>query len=255
MSKAPTLLIDGDILLFRNTVAVEREVRWDEENHILFSNENDAWAGIERYIKRLAERFEPDVMLFALTQGPNFRLAVDPTYKGNRADQRKPLAYTAARERLEAEYTTMKMPGLEADDVMGILATKNPKQNTIIVSMDKDMRTIPCTLFNEKEVRKYSREEADYWHLYQTLIGDTSDGYPGCPGVGPVKAEKILAPEDGETGKWLSAGHVFKTCVVHEFEKAGLTEEDALRQARLARILRASDWDSEKKEPILWTPN
>ena len=38
------------------------------------------------------------------------------------------------------------------------------------------------------------------------------------------------------------------------FEKKGLTEDDALLQARVARILRASDYDFKKKEPIMWTP-
>jgi DNA polymerase-1 len=43
--------------------------------------------------------------------------------------------------------------------------------------------------------------------------------------------------------------------VVSLYAKAGLTEADALRQARLARILRWTDWDNKKKEPILWTPS
>jgi hypothetical protein len=34
----PTLLIDGDLILYRSTSAVEKEVRWDEDNHVLFSN-------------------------------------------------------------------------------------------------------------------------------------------------------------------------------------------------------------------------
>lgn len=34
----------------------------------------------------------------------------------------------------------------------------------------------------------------------------------------------------------------------------GMTEEDLLVQARVARILRATDWNFEKEEPILWTP-
>jgi DNA polymerase-1 len=37
-------------------------------------------------------------------------------------------------------------------------------------------------------------------------------------------------------------------------EKHGLSEEYMLRQARLARILRASDYDFKRKEPILWLP-
>ena len=39
-----------------------------------------------------------------------------------------------------------------------------------------------------------------------------------------------------------------------EYKRAKLDEEEAITQARLARILRASDWDSENKKPILWQP-
>jgi DNA polymerase-1 len=81
--------------------------------------------------------------------------------------------------------------------------------------------------------------------MFQTLVGDTSDGYKGCPGVGKVKAEKLLAGND----------KLYWEIVRATFEKAGLTEQDALTQARLARILRFSDWDNEKKEPILWSPS
>jgi DNA polymerase-1 len=58
-----------------------------------------------------------------------------------------------------------------------------------------------------------------------------------------VKAEKLLT---GITQRW--------PIVLEAFLKAGLTEQDALTQARLARILRFSDWDNETKQPILWSP-
>jgi 5'-3' exonuclease len=156
------------------------------------------------------------------------------------------------RERLEREYRTVKMAGLEADDVLGIFATRDPK--AIICSMDKDMKTIPCNLWNGTDLLKVSEAEADYFHLHQTLTGDTTDGYPGCPGIGPVKAAKLLdAPMKPELLTEVRVPALWKVVVV-AFEKAGLTEEDALRQARLARILRDCDWDSKNKEPILWSP-
>jgi DNA polymerase-1 len=68
--------------------------------------------------------------------------------------------------------------------------------------------------------------------------------------VGKVKAAQILDSivEDATPQqRWET--------VVSVFEKAGLTEQDALTQARLARILRWSDWDNTKKEPILWSPS
>jgi DNA polymerase-1 len=156
---------------------------------------------------------------------------------------------------VEEVYKTQSFPGLEADDVMGILATR-PGVNCVIVSQDKDMKTIPGSVWNGEELTTYSEDEADYHHMLQTLTGDTADGYKGCPGVGKVKAEKILAActvwEDG--GKTANVYPMWPA-VGTAYEKAGLTEADALQQARLARILRWSDWDRVNKQPILWSPN
>ena len=45
------------------------------------------------------------------------------------------------------------------------------------------------------------------------------------------------------------------TVILEAYIKAGLTEEDAIRNARLARILRPGEYNSTTKEPILWTPH
>ena len=79
--------------------------------------------------------------------------------------------------------------------------------------------------------------------MIQALAGDNTDGYSGVPGVGVKKAEKIFA-EKGYTWK----------AVVETFKEKDMTEADALINARLARILTTDDYDYEKKEPILWTP-
>jgi DNA polymerase-1 len=139
-------------------------------------------------------------------------------------------------------------PGIEADDVLGIFATRD--SNTVLCSEDKDMKTIPCTLWQQGKVKKISVDEADYWFLYQTLVGDTADGYPGLPGTGPKKAEKILKGSEGT--KFVRA--LGWSRVVDAYQRRGYTEADAIKQARLARILRSEDWDAEKKQPILWSP-
>lgn len=253
MARKPTLLIDGDLILHRAGSAVETEVRWDDENHVLFSNEEDAWDIVQRGLDTLVRRFEGADYIVCLSQSPNFRLTVDPTYKGNRAKTRKPTCYPAVKKRLEETVRCVSFPGLEADDVMGIFATRD--SNTIICSEDKDMQTIPCKLYAKGEMRVISEEEADRWHMYQTLIGDTSDGYKGCPGIGPKKAEALIQEAiNAEAHKCGTMTHCVWPTVVATFEKAGLTEADALTQARLARILRSSDWDADAKQPILWTP-
>jgi DNA polymerase-1 len=159
------------------------------------------------------------------------------------------MCYWDVRERAEAVFKTKSFAGLEADDVMGILATKPSDKRRIICSADKDMKTLPATIWNGKDLETYSVLQADMFHMYQTLIGDTADGYKGCPGIGPVKAEKLLAEATNEGVQYMWPA------VVAAYESKGLTEADALLQARLARILRHSDWDGEKKQPILWTPH
>jgi DNA polymerase-1 len=238
------LLIDGDQYLHRACAATERDVKWDEENHVLASNEVEAWETVTASFHKIIDHFNNKDIVITLSDYSIkcFRYSVDPTYKKHRKETRKPLCFWEVRAQIEAGYTCVQFPGLEADDVMGILATKPGPDEKIIVSRDKDMKTIPGKLWDGKDFRVISEMEADYYHLYQTLIGDPADGYKGCPGIGPKKAEAIL-----NDSSWSN--------VVRAFVKAGLTVDDALREARLARILRWSDWDSKKKEPILWKPS
>jgi DNA polymerase-1 len=224
---------------------------------VLGSNPVQAREVLDEMMDRVFERFETKEHLLCFSSPPNFRYTVDPTYKNNRANSRKPLCYVELREQVEADFKCKALPGLEADDVMGIIATTPAiqKRNPIIVSQDKDMQTIPTSVWRQGELVNVTEEQADYYHMFQTLVGDTSDGYKGCPGVGKVKAEKLLTvtnipdmpPAELREMRWAA--------VVNAYEKAGLTEQDALTQARLARILRFSDWDNEKKGPILWSPS
>jgi len=244
------LLIDGDQYLHRGCAAVERSAEWDDENYVVYSNIVEAWEVVEGSIKKLLAHFDTKDYVLTLSEGApgGFRKAlVDPTYKDHRKNARKPLCFFELKEKMKAEFPCRYWDGLEADDVMGILSTKPGPDSKIIVSRDKDMKTIPGKLWTGGQFHNVTEEEADYYHLYQTLVGDTSDGYKGCPGVGPVKATKLLSDYKGQPNfMWVA--------VRTAFEAAGLTEADALQQARLARILRWSDWDAKKKEVKLWTP-
>jgi DNA polymerase-1 len=133
------------------------------------------------------------------------------------------------------------MKTLEADDAMGIYATAHP--GNIIVSPDKDMRQIPGKLYNLETTQDITAEEGAKWHYIQTLAGDQTDGYSGVPGIGVKRAETLFDKE----------GYSWDT-VVKAFTDKGLTVDDALLNARLARILTLDDYDTERQEPILWTP-
>ena len=236
-----TLLIDGDIIVYRYASTVEQEVDWGDDVWSLWSDAKEAKQLILQYLEHLVEMTAADDFIFCFSDKDNFRKTILPSYKSNRKGKRKPVCYKGVKSWIESEYENITMPNLEGDDVMGILATSGKYEETVIVSEDKDMKTIPGLLWRNAELENISEEDADYFHLYQTLVGDSTDGYSGLKGVGDKRANVLL-----ETPTWET--------VVTAYEKAGHTEEDALVQARVARILRASDYNAKKQEPILWNP-
>jgi DNA polymerase-1 len=244
------LLIDGDVVAYQCASAVEKEVNWGDGYYTWHTEVAEVQKAIREKVDAIMADLDGDEYALCLTDSEgNFRRLILPTYKGNRANVKKPLALRDIKEWMIEELGAYFRPTLEGDDCMGILATMPPKagEDRIIVSIDKDMKTIPGLFSRDsKNVVQVSETEADYWHLFQTLTGDATDGYSGCPGIGPKKAAAILDDEDGPDSLW--------DRVVATYEKAGFTAEDALVQARVARILRASDYDFKRKEPILWTP-
>mgnify|MGYP003154148121 CR=1 FL=1 len=118
---------------------------------------------------------------------------------------------------------------------MGVYATQYP--GNMIVSPDKDMKQIPGQLYNFDEMFTVNKDDGAKWHLIQSLAGDQTDGYGGVPGIGVKRAEAY---------SWET--------VVNAFKDKDLSEEDALVNARLAKILTKDDYDFKKKRPILWSP-
>lgn len=243
------LLFDADMLVFEACSSVEHEIQWEDDLWTLHADAADAKAKIDDRVSYITDKilgrlnYEGDYeILMCFTDDYNFRKDILPTYKANRVGKRKPVCYRAVKEWVKENYTAYQRPGLEADDCIGILATS--KQNTVVISGDKDFKSVPGRFFDYRrdEFHEISVDEANYWHMFQTLIGDTADNYSGCPGIGAKTAEKILAD-----------GHPW-SLVVSQFEKKGLTEHDALTQARVARILRKEDYDFKNKKVKLWEP-
>jgi 5'-3' exonuclease len=252
-SLTTTLLVDSDIVAYKFASSNQENFKWPNgqaskhlEDFSEVTQQCDVW------LSELQDKLNADEMIICLScpSAEGFRVKVLPTYKGNRVGVEKPAYLQALKDHMKTNYKFYERPTLEADDVMGILSTHPTliPGKKIIVSEDKDMKTIPGWLFNprkDKKPKQISESEASYWHFYQTLVGDATDNYKGCPGIGDKKANYWLnTPEVGCS--W--AG------VVAAFESKGLTEEDALVQARVARICRASDYDFRRKEVRLWNP-
>lgn len=247
-----TLLIDGDEFVHVSSAAVEYEAHWDDQNIILASNIEEAWDAFHGRLQGVLDAIDGEKELrFAFTGSENFRRTLFPDYKKKRGG-RKPLCFAALKRRIHENYDCYTEQSLEADDLMGIWATSGDFENPVIVSQDKDMLTIPTTLWREGSLVVSGVGDADYYWMKQTLTGDTSDGYPGCPGYGPVTAEKLLDNFTALDGGFL-LDEAWKA-VVQQYIKKGQTEDDALVQAQLARILRAEDWNNETRQVKLWKP-
>lgn len=132
---------------------------------------------------------------------PTFRHMMSNTYKANRG-QVKPEWYRAwasvIKHRLCYKWRFHTIEGIEAEDAVGIMAKHLGYDKVITAHLDKDLDQIPGIHYNYQKQRKYFM----HFHsavrnlYYQMLIGDTVDNLPGCPGIGPAKAEKLLSGGD-----------------------------------------------------------
>ncbi|MGL5643168.1 MAG: hypothetical protein ACRCW3_00080 [Metamycoplasmataceae bacterium] len=279
------LILDADYLVFSAMSAAEVEIQWDDNVWTLETDHNKAWDILCNSIAAIVAKrshWASSKIVMCFTDVNNWRKGVLPTYKMNRKGKRKPTGYLSFVERVmeNPEWNSFLRPNLEGDDCMGILGTRPQLvgcTSATLVSCDKDFKTIPCELFllTTGEILNISEEQADYWHMYQTLIGDTTDGYSGVKGFGetgameflenPYKFEQVektfkSGPRKGQTVlEWKKVdreeGDTLWDCMVSLANKYDMTEDELLVQAQVARICRASDYNLKTKEVIMWTPH
>ena len=241
--KPPTILLDADYFFYRAATASEYEMTYDADTTVIAGSLSLGQKIIRSDVKNLKQRFDTDHLIMTFTDVKNFRKTIDSSYKSNRT-KRKPCGFKRLLNWAKTEYECIRMPQLEADDVLGILSTSGCYTNFVLVSPDKDMEQIPCRIYNLKEEFTQTPERAEYKLFEQCLSGDPVDGYSGIKGVGKKKAQLILKNKEGS----------YWDTVLGAFLEHGYKKADALRQLRLAKILHADDWDFTKEEPILFTP-
>ncbi|MEL6213038.1 MAG: hypothetical protein AAFQ96_05570, partial [Pseudomonadota bacterium] len=245
------LLIDGDILCHRAAKAVAPA-----------ADEAQAAARLERMLSRAKRRVDAHAIVIALSDARCFRTEIDPRYKRARRRRPRDPLVDALRDRLRKIACVDQRAGLEADDVLGIRLTE-PRRDAphrVCLSGDKDLLTVPGAHVDAAgRLRRVTPAEAERRHLFQCLAGDASDGYPGCPGVGAKTAAAFLAApfvaSRRPDGRWdRRPTRAVWAGVVSLYRARGLDEREALRQARLARILRHGEIDLPTGRPRLWTP-
>lgn len=279
-----TGLIDGDTVAFIAASAAQHTLETPGGNLEPFARRAEGEVIVDNSISWLKKHLGlTDIRIFlSCPAGDNWRLGVDPDYKSNRKSSIRPLLLSPLKDYLRTNYGATHLAYLEADDALGIYATSKTllEGDRIVIGRDKDFKTIPGKHFQFKDVneqgapviREITTEDAAMWHYAQALAGDAVDGYAGCPGIGMTRALRIVAepeklvPKEGVITRgarkgepiirWHSAGPcTVWEAVVSNYEKAGLTEADALRTARLAKILLADDYDIETKTVRLWVPD
>ena len=241
-------LIDADIVAFKAASSTERPIDWGDGLWTLHAYLDEGIEYINSYLHGVVNKLGDGEFNLFLTDSDNWRKDILPSYKSKRRDVRKPLTLMPLRQYMIEKMAAVIVPTLEADDLLGITATK--ETDCIIVSEDKDLKTIPALLFNpakDSAPRLISEFEADYHHMTQTLTGDAVDGFQGCPTIGPKTAEKILKDCTTSADLW--------DAVLATFKKHKLSEEVALVQAQVARICRDTDFDTNTGKVIPWVPN
>ena len=162
-----------------------------------------------------------------LTGGKSFRKDLHPDYKAHRDTSHKPVYYSRIGSYLIDHWNARyAREGLEADDELGILQT----DDTVIVTTDKDLDTIPGWHYNWVKDKKYYINEYDaIYNLWlQMLTGDPVDNIKGLPKIGTVKAKKLLGDKTPNEMDFF----VLKTYVDYGME------EDFYKNLKLLTILR-----------------
>lgn len=191
------LLLDSDVICYSAGFAADAQWTRDHEG---FEGELEivplsfAVQAARNMIHSILDAVPHTTFQLYLSGSSNFRYEIAKTkpYKGNRDRTHKPTRFNELRSYLTDVWGAEVTDGIEADDIVGIEAYKDP--NCVICSADKDLDQLAGRHYNIKRKTHYDVSEFEGWYnLYtQALTGDVSDNIPGLPKVGPVTAKKIL---------------------------------------------------------------
>ncbi|MGV9336389.1 5'-3' exonuclease [Nocardia sp. NPDC003726] len=225
-SGGPLLLLDGASLWFRAFHAIPDKITAPDGRSV------NALRGFTDMVASLITRFAPSrlVVCLDLDWRPAYRVELVPSYKAHRLDtspeaapgaETVPDTLTPQVEMIlevldAAGIATGGAEGLEADDVLGTLATRERADEVVVVSGDRDLLQLvrdepappvrvfyagrglaKAELFGPAEVSaKYGvplRNAGPAYADMATLRGDASDGLPGVAGIGEKSAATLIS--------------------------------------------------------------
>ena len=222
MSKKTILLIDGENILHQSFHKFEKLKSTD-------GKPSGAIFGFFKSLHMYLTRFEPNEVVITFDNGHSpVRDKLLPNYKGHRKNisvdyeslqiQKAIIMKILGMLRISYIFDKRNKTQYEGDDFLAYLIINTYRSdNVILVSSDKDFNQLlnknvrilnprkdeVIRVGNCKELFGYSPEETVD---YLSMVGDTSDDIKGIPGIGPVKARKIL-DEYGTLDKFLEHHH------------------------------------------------
>ena len=202
-------LIDAYALIYRSYFAFIRNPRFNSKGV-----NTSAALGFANTLVQLLEKDKPEYIgvVFDMSK-PTFRHELFPAYKANRQempeDLRKSIPYI--RKLIEAfRIPIIEMEGFEADDIIGTLAQKASSEGftTFMMTPDKDYAQLVTNSILMYKPGK-SGNDNEVWGIEEVkqnfgidspmqvidilgLMGDSADNIPGCPGIGPKNAQKLI---------------------------------------------------------------
>ena len=243
-------------LIDQRVKEIEEEC-WSDQPSIFY------FTGDEKMIARHNKRNEP------IEYKPNFRfdIAVTKPYKGNRDKVVKPFHATNVEVYIMGKWSYKIANGMEADDLI-IIDTMKDLDNSIVCTRDKDLRMAGKHHFGWAcgKQPQFGPMETDYFggielsatkkkitgtgvkfFYAQLLTGDSVDNIPGCPGIGPAKAFKLLDELETELDLYESVKAAYLN--VYEAKRPENGMIVMREQADLLWMIREVD---DEGEPIFW---
>ena len=241
------LLADGNSMLFRGYYATAYGMRMTAPD----GTPTNAVFAFANMLQKAIDLISPDSILVAFDAGKHtFRHDIYPEYKGGRKPAPDDLVpqFKLARDYLDAfNIRWAEMPDIEADDLIGTMSDNQEGYESIILTSDHDLLQLidedTTVLLMKKGITDMDemtvsslKDEMGISPIQITdlkgLMGDSSDNYPGIPGVGEKTALKLLY-EYGSVENVLDHAAEIKGKLG---EKIRDNKESALLSKRLATI-------------------
>ncbi len=207
MGDKPFVLVDGSTYLFR---AYHAGLRAGLRLNSSQGEPTGAIHVVLNMLYSLLDEYQPERIAVVFdAPGKTFRDDLYAEYKANRPpmpEDLRPQIEPLVQAVEAIGLPVLRVKGVEADDVIGTLATRATAAGltTVISTSDKDMaqlvnehvtlvNTMSHTTMDPNGVFEKFGVRPEQMIDYLALVGDSADNIPGVPGVGPVTAAKWLA--------------------------------------------------------------